>query len=58
MLGLAGVGIHGYLTERWPDRIAIYEAIALEADKLAEERAKMQATMIANAVAEMLDKSR
>lgn len=42
---------------RWPDDIGILEAIAVEAEQIERDRRKDLAIDIANAVAEMIDKS-
>ena len=55
LVGLAGLDPGIYLRARWPDDIAIIEAVALEAQAIRDHEAEDLARRTANAVGKMLD---
>lgn len=57
LLALGGVDPRLWMRARWPDDVAILEALAVECDAITRRRRDDQAVAIANKVAEMLDKS-
>lgn len=57
LLALGGIDVRLWMRARWPDDVALLEALAVECNAIDRRRREEQAVMIANKVGEMIDKS-